>query len=132
MGVGIPFAIGAKIAAPDKRVVLVQGDGSFGLNGMEFDTAVRYGIPFVCVISNNGGWSAERPEGQRVGIRLGHTRYEQVGEVLGAYAEFVDQPDEIRPALERAHASGRPAIVNVITEPSAKAETARYSVHEAI
>jgi acetolactate synthase-1/2/3 large subunit len=132
MGVGVPFGIGAKVARPDAPVLVVQGDGSFGMNGMEMDTAVRHDIPIVCVIGNNAGWTSERPGPVRVGTRLGHTRYERMGEALGAHAEFVEEPSEIRPALERAIASGRPAVVNVLTDPTARAETARYSVHESV
>ena len=132
MGVGVPFAVGAKVAAPDKQVVLVEGDGSFGMNGMEIDTAVRHEAPITCVLSNNGGWTSQRPGPVRVGTILGHTRYDKIAEALGAHAEFVDQPDQIRPALDRAMASGRPAVVNVITDPTARAETARYSVHESV
>lgn len=131
MGVGVPFAIGAKIASPDSQVILVQGDGSFGLNGMEMDTALRHGIPFVCVISNNAGWTST---GRRVrpGTYLGHTRYDQMFDRLGAHTEMVDAPDDIRPALERAIASGRPAIVNVMTDPKATSESVRYSAHESV
>lgn len=132
MGVGVPFGIGAKVARPDAPVLVIQGDGSFGMNGMEIDTAVRHDIPIVCVIGNNAGWTSERPGPVRVGTRLGHTRYERMAEALGAYGELVEEPAEIRPAIERAIASGRPAVVNVLTDPKAKAETARYSVHESV
>ncbi len=130
MGVGIPFAIGAKIAAPDRQVVVVHGDGSFGMNGMEIDTAVRHDVPIICIISNNAGWTATRPGPLRPGRDLGHTRYDIVSEGLGAHVEYVDDPAEIRPALERAAASGRPAVINVITDPTAKAEQVRFSAHE--
>lgn len=131
MGVGIPFGIGAKIAAPDKQVVVIQGDGSFGMNGMEMDTAIRFNIPIVVVIGNNAGWTSTG-RGARPGTFLGYTRYDQMFEGLGAYTEFVEEPDAIRPALERAIASGRPAIVNVLTDPNAASESARYSAHESV
>lgn len=114
MGVGLPFAIGAKIAAPEKRVLVLHGDGAFGMNGMEIDTAVRHSLPIVCVISNNGQWaggSAPAP-----GKVLGHVRYDKMAEGLGAHGEYVDDPDDIRPAIERAFASCRPAVVNVIVD----------------
>ena len=130
MGVGLPFGLGAKVAAPDKQVLVVHGDGSFGLNAMEIDTAVRHDVPIICIISNNGGWTATRPGPHRPGRDLGYTRYDIVSEGLGAHVEYVDDPAEIRPALERAAASGRPAVINVITDPTAKAEQVRFSAHE--
>jgi thiamine pyrophosphate-dependent acetolactate synthase large subunit-like protein len=129
MGVGLPFAVGAKAAAPDKQVVVVHGDGSFGMNCMELDTAMRLDLPVVCVIGNNAGWTSAQPERQRPGVNLGHTRYESMFEPLGAYVEFVRYPGELRPALLRALASGRTAVVNVLTDPTAKSETARYTPH---
>ena len=131
MGVGVPFAIGAKIAAPDKQVIVVEGDGSFGMNGMEIDTAIRHDIPIVCVIGNNAGWTSVG-RGRRPGTYLGHTRYEKMFESLGAHTEFVEEPGDIRPALERAIASGRPAIVNVLTDPQAASESVKYSAHESV
>jgi thiamine pyrophosphate-dependent acetolactate synthase large subunit-like protein len=117
MGVGLPFGIGAKLAAPDKRVLVLHGDGSFGMNGMEIDTAVRHSIPIVCVISNNGAWGGGAPAD--AGRMLGHVRYDRMAEGLGAYSEYVEDPEEIGPAIERAFASGRPAVVNVIVAPQA-------------
>ncbi|HAR97752.1 MAG TPA: thiamine pyrophosphate-binding protein [Syntrophus sp. (in: bacteria)] len=124
LGTGIPFGIGAKLARPEKTVVVVNGDGSFGLNAMEFDTAVRHGIPFVCVICNDQAWGMIK-HGQEmtygndrcVGSGLGVVRYDRVVEALGGHGEFVTKDDEIVPALERALASGKPACVNVITDP---------------
>lgn len=129
MGVGLPFAVGAKAAAPDKQVVVVHGDGSFGMNGMELDTAVRMDLPVVCVIGNNAGWTSAQPERKRPGVHLGHTRYEEMFAPLGVHTEFVEKPKQIRPALERALASGRTAVVNVLTDPMAKSETARFTPH---
>jgi acetolactate synthase-1/2/3 large subunit len=124
MGVGMPFGIGAKIAKPDKQVIVLHGDGSFGLNGMELDTAVRHKIPVIVVISLNGGWTAD-PKQVKVGRNLGYTRYDRIAEDLGAYGEYVEKPDQIRPALERAKAavaSGRPAVLNVVTDWRARAK----------
>src|SRR6058998_1192127 len=112
MGVGLPFGIGAKVACPDTQVVVLHGDGSYGINGTEIDTAVRHRVPVLAVISNNGGWTGD-PEGNKPGRNLGHLRYDRMAEAFGAHAEFVDKPHEIRPALERAAASGKPAVVNV-------------------
>jgi len=132
MGVGLPFGVGAKVACPDAQVVVLHGDGSYGLNAMEIDTAVRHRIPVVVVISNNGGWTADTPWARpdpKPGRNLGFTRYDRVAEDLGAHGEFVEKPHEIRPALERAWASGKPAVVNVITDPKARAQTVRFSAY---
>jgi len=122
MGVGIPFGIGAKVAAPDKPVLVLSGDGAFGWNGMEMDTAIRHKLPMVVVVSNNGGFTS-RQTGGNVGRDLGFQRYDKLVEALGGYGEFVEQPDEIRPAIERAIKSGRTALVNVCTDPDAQATT---------
>ncbi len=128
MGVGLPFAIGAKVARPDTQVVALHGDGSYGINAMEIDTAVRHNIPVVVVISCNGGWTAD-PQQNKPGRNLGYTRYDRVAKELGAHGEFVEKPNEIRPALERAWASGKPAVVNVITDFKARATTVRFSAY---
>ncbi len=121
LGVGMPFALAAQLAHPEKRVVIVYGDGSFGLNGFEFDTAVRFGLPVIGVMGNDGAWGQMmRPQGALYGwdrlsaTLLNFTRYDKVVEALGGHGELVESPDEIRPALERAAASGKPALVNVI------------------
>ena len=124
MGVGLPYAIGAKIAKPDKQVVALHGDGSLGMNIQDFDTAVRYNLPIVIVVSNNEGWTA-RVEGiRKPGRELGFTRIDKVAEALGGYGELVEDPNDIRPALERAFDAGVPAIVNVHTDPTARALSA--------
>ncbi|MFN8525037.1 MAG: thiamine pyrophosphate-binding protein [Chloroflexota bacterium] len=128
MGVGLPFGLGVKVAHPDKQVLVLHGDGSFGLNGMELDTAVRHNIPVVCVVSLNGGWTGD-PEGNKPGRNLGYTRYDKMAEALGCHGEYVEEPSQIRPALERAFASGRPALVNVRTDHRARATTAKFSVY---
>jgi thiamine pyrophosphate-dependent acetolactate synthase large subunit-like protein len=132
MGVGLPFGVGAKVAQPDTQVLVLHGDGSYGINAMEIDTAVRHKIPVVVVISNNGGWTANAPWTRplpKPGRNLGHTRYDRVAQELGAHGEFVEKPHEIRPALERAFASGKPAVVNVITDDRARAQTVRFSAY---
>jgi acetolactate synthase-1/2/3 large subunit len=120
LGVGMPFALAAQLAHPDQRVLIVYGDGSFGLNGFEFDTAVRFGLPIVGVVGNDGAWGQMmRPQAmvygadRLVATELNYTRYDQVVEALGGHGEHVTEPDQIRPALERAFASGKPALVNV-------------------
>ncbi len=129
MGVGLPLGVGAKIAAPDKQVVVLHGDGSFGLNAMEIDTAVRHNVPITVVISLNGGWTAD-PEGDKPGRDLGYKRYDLMSEALGAHAEYVEKPDDIRAALERAaaaNAEGKPAVVNVLTDWTARATTTAFT-----
>lgn len=121
MGVGFPYAIGAKVAKPDKQVLALTGDGSFGMNAIDFDTAVRHNLPVVVVVSNNEGWTARSEEVRKPGRELGFTRFDRLAEALGGYGEAVTEPNKIRPALERAFASGKPAIVNVHTDPTARA-----------
>jgi len=119
LGVGVPFAIAAKVARPDKQVILLNGDGSFGLNGMEFDTMIRHHIPVVCVICNDEAWGMimhpqqAMGEDRVIGTRLGFRPYERMVQGLGGYGEAVEKPEDIRPALERAFASGLPACINV-------------------
>ncbi len=131
MGVGLPLGVGAKLAAPDKQVVVLHGDGSFGMNAMEFDTAVRHGAPVLVVISQNGGWTAD-PDRAKPGRDLGYPRYDRLAEVLGGHGEHVEDPDDIRPALERAAAAtaaGKPALVNVVTDWRARATTAPFTLY---
>jgi thiamine pyrophosphate-dependent acetolactate synthase large subunit-like protein len=122
MGVGIPFGIGAQAAAPDKQVIVLSGDGAFGWNGMEMDSAIRHKLNIVVVVSNNAGFTS-RKTGGNVGRELGYQRYDKMVEALGGYGEFVEKPDEIRPAIERAMKSGKPSLVNVCTDPEAQATT---------
>ena len=126
LGSGPGYAMAAKLAHPDRQVVLLSGDGAFGFSAMEFDTMVRHRIPVVCVIGNNGIWALEKhPMLSMLGVSIAadlgpRTRYDKVVEALGGHGELVDRPDQIRPALERAFASGLPACVNVICDPSAE------------
>ncbi|MDC1172312.1 thiamine pyrophosphate-binding protein [Alphaproteobacteria bacterium] len=129
MGVGLPFGLGAKIAKPDTQVIVVHGDGSFGLNAMELDTAVRHGINVLVIISLNGGWTAD-PDGTKPGRDLGYTRYDKMAEALGCYAEYIEQPNEIREALERAQEKvnqGKVAVVNIKTDHTARAGTQAFA-----
>lgn len=128
MGVGLPFGIGAKVACPDTQVVVLHGDGSYGINGTEIDTAVRHKIPVLVVISNNGGWTAD-PKQDKPGRNLGYTRYDKIAIDYGAHGEFVEKPHEIRAALERAYASRKPAVINVVTDYTARATTIRFSAY---
>ena len=125
LGTGIPFGIGAKVARPDKTVVVITGDGSFGLNAMEFDTAVRHDIPFLCVICNDKAWGMIK-HGQEmiygserlIGSELTSGNYEKMVEALGGYGELVINDEDIIPAVKRALDSGKPACINVLTDPT--------------
>ncbi|HZU46184.1 MAG TPA: acetolactate synthase [Mycobacterium sp.] len=124
LGSGPGYALAAKLARPDRQVVLLQGDGAFGFSGMEWDTLVRHGVPVVSVVGNNGVWALEKhPMEALYGysvvaeLRPG-TRYDEVARVLGGHGELVSTPAELRPALERALGSGLPAVVNVLTDPT--------------
>lgn len=123
LGAGPGQAIGAKLAHPERQVCLLLGDGAFGFAGMEFDTLARHGLPVVGVMGNNGIWALEHHPmkflyGYSVAAELRpETPYEKVVEALGCDGVLVSDPAELRPALERAFESGRPTLVNVLTDP---------------
>jgi len=121
---GLPFALGAKVASPEDTVICVTGDGAFGIGAMEIDTAVRLDLPVICVIGNDQVWGMiQRAQislfgGDRViAAELGDRPYHEMVVALGGYGERVEDPEEIRPALERARDSGKPACLNVILDP---------------
>ncbi|MEK7777548.1 MAG: thiamine pyrophosphate-binding protein, partial [Chloroflexota bacterium] len=116
MGVGVPFGVGAKVARPDKQVLVLTGDGAFGFNSMELDTAVRNKINVIFVISNNGGWSTGGIRNTEPGRYLGFSDYHKMADAFGCYSERVEKPADIRPALERAAKAGVPSLINVIVE----------------
>ncbi len=124
LGSGPGYAMAAKLAHPDRQVVLLLGDGAFGFSGMEFDTLARHGVGVVGVMGNNGIWGLEKHPmeylyGYSVAAELTpETRYDRIVEVFGGHGELVRAPGELRPALERALGAGRPALVNVLTDPS--------------
>ena len=128
LGVGAPFALAAKLLHPSRPIFVIQGDGSFGLNGMDFETAIRFGLPMVCVVGNDASWGQIRlpqleffgPEKSPATL-LAPTRYDKVVEAFGGYGEHVEDPGKIRPALERALASGKVACVDVRLDPAAPA-----------
>jgi acetolactate synthase-1/2/3 large subunit len=123
LGSGPGYALAAKLARPDRQVCLLLGDGAFGFSGLEFDTMVRHGVPVVGVMGNNGIWGLEKHPmeflyGYSVAAELQpECRYDRVVEALGGHGELVERPDQLRPALERAFTSGKPALVNVLTDP---------------
>jgi acetolactate synthase I/II/III large subunit len=124
LGTGPGYALAAKLARPERQVVLLVGDGAFGFSGMEFDTLARHGVNVVAVMGNNGIWSLEKHPmeflyGYSVAadLRPG-TRYDTVVEALGCHGELVERPRDLGPAMERAFAAGLPALVNVLTDPT--------------
>ncbi len=124
LGVGVPYAMAAKLAHPEKKVILLTGDGAFGYGAMEYDTAMRYGIKFTTIILNDSCWGMiKRSEAKRatedkpfVGLFLRDVRYDQVVEALGGHGEFVTEAADIGAAIDRAIASDKPACVNVVTD----------------
>jgi acetolactate synthase I/II/III large subunit len=128
LGVGAPFAIAAKALAPDRPVCVIQGDGAFGLNGMDYETAVRFGLPMVVVVGNDAAWGQIRvPQRAMYGdekalaTSLAPTRYDRVVEALGGRGEHVDDPAALVPALTRAFESGTVYCVDVAIDPDAAA-----------
>jgi len=126
LGVGPPYALGVKTALPEKQVVVVAGDGAFGLNGFELDSLSRFDMPAVFVIGNDAGWGEIRipqigiyGEDAEVATRLAPTPYERLADVFGGHPERVERPGELAPALERALGSGEVAVVNVMLDPYA-------------
>jgi acetolactate synthase-1/2/3 large subunit len=123
LGAGPGQALGAKLAHPERQVCLLLGDGAFGFAGIEFDTLARHGLPVVGVMGNNGIWALEHHPmkflyGYSVAAELRpETRYEKMVEALGCDGILVRDPGKLRPALERAFESGRPTLVNVLTDP---------------
>jgi acetolactate synthase-1/2/3 large subunit len=135
LGVGPSFAIAAKLLKPAERVLLIAGDGAFGLNGMEMETAVRFGLPMTVVIGNDGGWGQIRnPQlsffgaERAVGTSLPFTRFERMVEALGGKGLYVTEPGQLRPALERALGSGEVYCVNVVLDPAAYRRTGQVSM----
>jgi len=135
LGVGPSFAIAAKLLHPDRRVLLIAGDGAFGLNGMEMETAVRFGLPMTVIIGNDGGWGQIRnPQlsffgaERAVGTSLPFTRFDRMVEALGGRGMHVTEPGEIRPALEKALGSREVYCINVPLDPAAYRRTGQVSM----
>ena len=135
LGVGPSFAIAAKLLRPADRVLLIAGDGAFGLNGMELETAVRFRLPMTVIVGNDGGWGQIRnPQlsffgaERAVGTSLPYTRYDRMVEALGGKGIHVTHPGQIRPALERALGSGEVCCINVELDPAAYRRTGQVSM----
>ena len=135
LGVGPSFALTAKLLRPDQRVLLVSGDGAFGLNGMELETAVRFKLPFTCIIGNDGGWGQIRSpqvsffgEARTVATSLPTTRYDLMVEALGGRGAYVTDPAEIGPVLARALASDEVWCINVALDPEAYRKSGQVSM----
>ncbi|HEY3079850.1 MAG TPA: thiamine pyrophosphate-binding protein [Chloroflexota bacterium] len=130
LGVDVPYCIAARLARPDKRVILLTGDGGFAYHVAEFDTAARHAVPFVAVVADDAVWAQIKHElditygpGRDGPVRMAHRRWDRVVEALGGHGEHVERPEEIHPAIERALASGKPACVHVVTRPVVSPET---------
>ncbi len=135
LGTGLPFAIGAKLAAPSRAVYCITGDGALGFNIMELETAVRENAPVIVIVAVDEGWGMERsaynfqgvaPD-QQIGITLApQTRYDMIAQGMGCYAEHVDNIEQMMPALERAVASGKPALLHVVVDSVLNADPPGY------
>lgn len=123
LGTGLPFAIGAKLAAPDRPVCLISGDGAMGFNLMEFETAAREGIPLIALVAVDDAWGMEKTafvgaglgpqDWANRGIELAEIRYDGLAQMLGCHGERVEKIEELTPALQRALDSGKPALIHV-------------------
>src|SRR5216110_1858424 len=135
LGVGPSFALTAKLLHPDRPVILIAGDGALGLNGMELETAVRFGLPLVCVVGNDGGWGQIRnPQlsfygaARAVATSLPVTRFDLLAEALGARGVLVREPRDLGPALDKALGSSEVWCVNVVLDPAAYRNTGTVSM----
>lgn len=135
LGTGLPFAIGAKLASPDRCVYLISGDGAFGFNPMELETALRVGAPVISIVSVDDGWGMERtahrfqgvPEEEAQGVVLaGSTRYDDLARSLGCHGEFVESMDQLGPAVERCLAASVPSVIHVKVDPDLNADPVGY------
>jgi acetolactate synthase-1/2/3 large subunit len=130
LGVGVPFGIAAALAYPERQVISVNGDGAFGINAIEIDTAVRHGAKAVFIVSNNAAWNIERYDqetnygGRIVGTLLRHCDYATMARALGAHGERVEDANELSGALARALANA-PAVLDVVTSQTAVSSDAR-------
>ena len=126
MGVGVPFAVGAKMARPDRLVIAICGDMGFVLSAMDMETAVRHKVPIIVVVANNEGNNGAIMEkalfpdrNERITMFQPDIRYENIVRAFGGHAEYVERPDQLRPALERTAGSGKASCINVSVDPFA-------------
>jgi len=130
LGVGVPYAVAAALAFPGRQVISVTGDGAYGINAMEVDTAVRHGAKVVFIVSNNAAWNIERLDqemnygGRVVGTTLRHSDYAAMARALGAHGERVEKPEDLGAALKRALVNA-PAVVDVVTSQTVVSSDAR-------
>jgi acetolactate synthase-1/2/3 large subunit len=123
IGSAVPMAIAARLVHRERPVIAALGDGTFGFHPLELDTALRYSLPIVAVVGNDARWNAEHQlqlqhygAARAVACTLLPTRYDRIAEALGGHGAHVERPEDLGPALERAVASGKPAVVNVLIE----------------
>ena len=124
LGAGLPYGMAAKLALPNSQVLVFIGDGSFGFYAMEYDTCIRHNLAITSVMGNDATWGIDKTfqlayYNRAVGTDLRFIRYDKVVEAIGGYAEFVEKPEEVAPAVERSLRSGRPSLVNVVVRPGA-------------
>ena len=138
LGTALPTALAAKLAHPERRVVMLTGDGAFGFNGMEFDTAVRHKLAITAILGNDAAWGIDRQiqlgvYGRPVATDLLPTRYDEVVQAMGGHGELVRDPAELPAAIERAFATDLPSLINIQVQraisPRAEAAIARWKSH---
>ena len=124
LGVGLPIAMGAKVARPEKAVVSINGDGGFLFNSQELQTAIEYDINVVAVVMNNDAWGGEKKiqaalfDGRYVGADIKNPRFDKYAEVFGARGFYAEHPDQIADALKEALSCGKPAVVEIPVDPT--------------
>jgi acetolactate synthase-1/2/3 large subunit len=130
LGTGLPFAIGAKLAAPARPVYCITGDGALGFNIMELETALRAKTPVVVVVAVDDAWGMEKTAFNVAGFGPEHytavelasvVRYDLIAQGMGCFGEKVDSIDQLAPALQRAVDSGKPALIHVTVDPAVNA-----------
>ena len=129
IGVGTPFGVAASLSCPDRTVIVATGDGAFGFNAMELDTAVRHKAPLLVMVANNGSWAIEvrdqqETHGKVVGTRLQFADHAAMARAFGMYAERVEKAEDLPGAIARAMAN-RPALLDVLVTPEAASSDAR-------
>jgi acetolactate synthase-1/2/3 large subunit len=122
LGTGLPYAIGAKLAQPDRPVYALCGDGAFALNMQELETAARLKLPLVVIIADDHQWGMIKAaqmsayDARYIGVDFDDVRYDQIAQACGCHGERVEEPAQIIPALERAITSGKPAVLDVVVD----------------